>query len=559
MGGAGFDETFEDLVLQQAAILQHALVGHQEIARRLREAGVPLKIMPSLAFQDGRTPITTPPHHLSEPPGISTNPNNQCFQSAASSFGVGLKSPERVSLQEPLLQAQAQPQEERRCSTSRTRAGSAQERVVARGSNSAQDRGSQVIPVESVMKAKLVEKMSKPVYSVETLYSKTGWAQAIARNDEFQAVMLVIVLANTLWIAIDTDYNKAPLLCDAPPLFQIVNNLFCGAFVLEILVRFLAFDKKASCLKDGWFVFDLSLVVLMAWETWIEVALFLIYGIGGHGGRAAAILRVFRMLRLTRVARLARIIRLMPELMILVKGMVIATRSVGAAMLLLLVIIYIFAVLFTEQLAGTEAAAGCFDNVPQSMNCLLLHGVFGEAREFIEQMYAIHWTYYVVIIVYMLTASCTVLNMLIGVLCEVISVTAKVEQEEIVMQDLRTKLTDLMRKLHGDSHHLMSRQRFDDLLHNSEAREALESVGVDALALGDFSDYIFQESSELPLGEFMERVLQLRGTNTATVKDVVDFRMFVQQELDAVRTDFRKFINDAPSQAHATNGAGQFR
>merc|ERR1719401_250053 len=96
------------------------------------------------------------------------------------------------------------------------------------------------------------------------------------------------------------------------------------------------------------------------------------------------------------------------------------------------------------QLAGTEGGAGCFDNVPQAMNCLLLNGVFSEEREFISKMLDTHWIFYVVSILYLLLSSLTVLNMLIGVLCEVISVTAKVEQEEMMVLDLKVKMAKLM-------------------------------------------------------------------------------------------------------------------
>jgi len=343
-----------------------------------------------------------------------------------------------------------------------------------------------------------------------------------------------VIVANTLWIAVDTDMNKAEILCDAAPVFQIVNNFFCSAFVIEIMVRFLAFEVKLNCLADAWFVFDASLVGLMVWETWIEVALYKLFGFGLGGGGASSVLRIFRILRLTRVARLARLVRQMPELMILIKGMAIAARSVLATLTLLLVIIYVFAIMLTQQLSGTGAADGCFENVPTAINCLLLNGVFTEEREFIEQMLDVHWTFYVITIFYLLLASLTVLNMLIGVLCEVVAVTARVEQEELMMQDLKAKIVELMPSIGEGNKFAVSKQSFEYLLDQPEAVDALRSVDVDLFALVDFQDFIFRDEDELPLGDFMEKVLQFRSTNTATVKDVVDFRVFLQTELKTV-------------------------
>mmetsp|Transcript_51964 Transcript_51964/g.97502 ORF Transcript_51964/g.97502 Transcript_51964/m.97502 type:complete len:101 (-) Transcript_51964:170-472(-) len=53
---------------------------------------------------------------------------------------------------------------------------------------------------------------------------------------------------------------------------------------------------------------------------------------------------------------------------------------------------------------------------------------------------------------------------------------------------------------------------------------------MDVVVLVDLIDHIFtDENSELTFADLMELVLQLRGTNTATVRDVVDLRKFLTQ------------------------------
>merc|ERR1712178_260997 len=92
-----------------------------------------------------------------------------------------------------------------------------------------------------------------------------------------------VVVVNTVWIAIETDYNHANVLCQAAPIFQIMDNAFCFIFTFEILVRFLSFSNKKDALQDGWFVFDASLVVLMVWETWVMTVLYEFAGFAGGG------------------------------------------------------------------------------------------------------------------------------------------------------------------------------------------------------------------------------------------------------------------------------------
>merc|ERR1719162_1202110 len=105
----------------------------------------------------------------------------------------------------------------------------------------------------------------------------------------------------------------------------------------------------------------------MVWETWVEVAVYKLLGgsVSLHT-RASSVLRIFRMLRLTRVARVARLLHSCPELIILVEGMAMALRSVSCTFGLLVLVIYIYGVMFTQLLSGTDVGHGKFDHVPQA-------------------------------------------------------------------------------------------------------------------------------------------------------------------------------------------------
>mmetsp|Transcript_16799 Transcript_16799/g.38930 ORF Transcript_16799/g.38930 Transcript_16799/m.38930 type:complete len:570 (-) Transcript_16799:52-1761(-) len=403
------------------------------------------------------------------------------------------------------------------------------------GAGADKGRRKAIFPQADEMKMKIREQIANPEHKVEEYYSESGVWQAIAKNEHFEHFFLLLIVLNALWIAYDTDNNKAEVLCQAEPLFQVVNNFFCLAFTSEIFIRYMAFERKTDCLRDAWFMFDAMLVVLMIWETWVEVAIFLVLGNSNSVGQAS-IFRIFRMLRLTRVARLARVLRRVPEVMILVKGMVIALRSVCATFALLGVIIYVFAILFTQELSGTEVAENCFDTVPQAANCLLLHGVFSEEASFLQRMMEQDFRAYLVTILFLLLASLTVLNMLIGVVCEVVKVTAEFEKEELMLEDLKAHIEHFVPSLAYEAHHYhheerVSRIKFAEMLGDEQVTVYLHSAGVDVLALIDFGDFIFRERDEIPLSEFIDALLQFRGHNQATVKDLVDVRCFLHEEM----------------------------
>merc|ERR1719214_433975 len=89
----------------------------------------------------------------------------------------------------------------------------------------------------------------------------------------------------------------------------------------------------------------------MVMETWVMLIVVAAAGSGESPlGGNTSILRLFRLLRLS---RLMRMLRSLPELMILIKGMATAMKSVGYVMALLLIVTYVFAIAFTQLAVGT--------------------------------------------------------------------------------------------------------------------------------------------------------------------------------------------------------------
>merc|ERR1719181_1211877 len=104
-----------------------------------------------------------------------------------------------------------------------------------------------------------------------------------------------------------------------------------------------------------------------------------------------------------------------------------------------------------------------------------------------------------------------------------------------MLADLTRKITILIGAEEDDlGNASVSKERFVSLLDNQEAVDGLHGAGIDIVALVDFSDFIFKGKEELDLGTFMETVVQFRGSNHATVKDIVDTRLFLQNEISSL-------------------------
>merc|ERR1719162_852527 len=93
--------------------------------------------------------------------------------------------------------------------------------------------------------------------------------------------------------------------------------------------------------------------------------------------------------------------------------------------------IYVFAIVLTHFLAGNPGLQhGEFDSVAASMNTLLVQGIFADQEDTIAKMLTLDWAYYFLFLLYMFLGSFTLMNMLIGVVCEIISETAAENRED---------------------------------------------------------------------------------------------------------------------------------
>eukprot|EP00929_Paragymnodinium_shiwhaense_P110754 TRINITY_DN7799_c0_g3_i1.p1 TRINITY_DN7799_c0_g3~~TRINITY_DN7799_c0_g3_i1.p1 ORF type:complete len:859 (-),score=176.57 TRINITY_DN7799_c0_g3_i1:95-2485(-) len=398
------------------------------------------------------------------------------------------------------------------------------------------------MPDTEAMKERVRQTIMKSKYDVADYYQRRGIWQLIAKHPIFERLTLCMISFNAIWIAVDTDHNKSDVLLQADLVFQLMENLFCVFFTFEIVARLMAFRRKRNCFKDGWFMFDLFMVVLMVMETWCFNLFVYFYMQGGTLGglQDMSILRVARLMRLSRICRMAKLLRAMPELAIMLKGLIAASRSVFFTLILLGVSVFVFAIAFTQVTAPMSIGPTYFATVADSAYFLLVHGTLLQSTEYklAELQYQGGAVPVAMFFGFILFASVLIMNMLIGVLCDVVSAVAAVEKEEMLVKYVQEKLEKVMAIIDEDGGGTISRDEFMLILDHHEATDALQDVGVDVVGLIDFADFIFGDSTreqdeeedevELTLPEFMEVVLQLRGCNNATVKDIVDLRKFLQ-------------------------------
>lgn len=427
-----------------------------------------------------------------------------------------------------------------------------------------------------------VEQLKKTIdekdYNVTDYYSKKGCWATIARSNVFFAISMFLVFANALWIGIDTEFNDATLVTDADIGFQVIEFAFCVAFIIEILVRFLAFANKKDCQNDPWFVLDAILVLCMALEIFVVPIIVAITGNSGSDSDLSSfsILRGARILRLTRLGRIVRLLRLVPEILTLLKGIGTALRSVFFTMMLLGLIIYIFGIIFKHQAEEIPGLNGrLFVTVRNSCWKLLLHGTFlDDVANFINDIGQDSWMLAGLFLFFILLSNYTIMNMVIGIICEVVAQVSRTEKEEAAVAYLKETLLDILECHDKDDDRNIHEDEFELLMKNPEIHYTLTKFGVDVNDLLSLKEMLFESrckntflqssSSEaieagsgcisvtttgltasslaatqgeprlLSFASFLEVVLRLRGGNSAKVTDIVELREFVRQRVNHI-------------------------
>jgi hypothetical protein len=335
----------------------------------------------------------------------------------------------------------------------------------------------------------------------------------------FELLTIGIIILNAMAIGWDIDFTarwgKPDNLYDTrddPTLitFAVLENLFAVYFTAEMIIRFLAYRDKRSCLSDRWFIFDGLLVVLMVLETWVLPLL---------GNSGVGQLGILRLLRLLRITRMAKLMRAFPQLMLIVKGIASATKAVNMTFLLLLLITYTVAILFTseyhqgtltdeevrERLALGEDDVDemqiyeFFGSMGKSMLSLLVMGTIlddvtacTDAIRATKNMWML-----LAFIMYILINSFTMMNMLVGILVEVMARIADGEQQKILEDGVRDSMMRVLSSIDEDKSETVTKSEFARMRRDPSVMEELHLLGIKEKHFDQYIELLFETDDEL--------------------------------------------------------------
>jgi len=336
-----------------------------------------------------------------------------------------------------------------------------------------------------------------------------------------------------------------------------------------ISVEGLAIGFKMTRLGDFWIKFDSLLVLMMIAETWILPFL----GDSSPLGNLA----VLRLLRLLRITRMARLMRSVPELMTIVKGMFAATRSVIVTLALLVLVTYVFAIVFTGQFheyqvcgmkyggmfrsAHAEFCEGIIENgteeegesvyiyaffgtMEKTMMTLFVHGtLLDDLSEVVHTLLAVSTPMLLVFIGFILISSFTMLNMLIGILVEVVQAEAECEKNKAKMGTVQELMDGVFKGMDQDGSGKISLEEFKDMSINPKVVACLKKLDIAPKHLKAYQDILFPSGDEhICFKDFMQHLFRLRPGTAASVLDIEHFRKDLSEQMDKISEHIDKHV-----------------
>ena len=152
----------------------------------------------------------------------------------------------------------------------------------------------------------------------------------------FSGAILTVIFFNTILIAVQTDKQSE---MSAGWYFSVIDNFFLGIYVFELFGKLFVWRK--AFFKSGWNLFDMFIVL----TSFIEYVQFLIASAAVINPRIFRLLRVFRAIRALRALRVLRTISFLNTLQVIVTTLLSSIPAMGNVLLLLLLIMYIFAII----------------------------------------------------------------------------------------------------------------------------------------------------------------------------------------------------------------------
>ncbi len=227
----------------------------------------------------------------------------------------------------------------------------------------------------------------------------------IADSGAFQGFIMVVIILNAVTLGVQT-YDISG---DLSRILTVLDDAFLGIFVVEIAIRLTAFGSRpGEFFRDGWNLFD-----------------FVVVG----AAFAPGLRENATLLRLVRLLRVVRLVTILPDLRVLVRGLVRSIPPIASLVVLTLMLMYVYGmigwILFHEQDPEN------WGDIGQAMLTTFTMLTLENWPTYLEIGLDIHPWSWIFFVSYVLLASFLVINILIAIIINSMEEVHAAERQEV--------------------------------------------------------------------------------------------------------------------------------
>lgn len=348
----------------------------------------------------------------------------------------------------------------------------------------------------------------------------------------FEAFFATIIVTNSIFIAIQVEWASVEPGAEMPQFFFVISSIYTFLFTSELLLRILVRGIRIFWGEDwGWMLLDAAIVISSLFEFVIEV----IVSSSNDTEQANVftnmrLLRILRVAKITRAFRIVRLVRFIRSLRTLLLCIGRTLRAMAWSAVLLLLIMFLFALIFTdlctEHIAqyGLEGKYGEFldrraGSLMDSMHTLYASITGGftwiEVRDAFDD---ISPAWGLLFEVYIAFCNFAVLNVMTGVFCQSAIESAEKDHElnlESVSQEKEKYFRAVRRlftQLDQNSDGGITRKEFERAWKDPVLQTVFDALEISSTDAWDLFRQLDRDGSgEVDVDEFLEGCMMIKG------------------------------------------------
>mmetsp|Transcript_79391 Transcript_79391/g.246513 ORF Transcript_79391/g.246513 Transcript_79391/m.246513 type:complete len:545 (+) Transcript_79391:1-1635(+) len=349
------------------------------------------------------------------------------------------------------------------------------------------------------------------------------------------AVCTMVILLNAIFIGFSSEYAVQHIGEPRNMVLQWFEWLFNMFYILELTLKLIAYKLHFFCNSDwkwNWFDFFLVLtgiydLIMYFWESHAGNE-------EDSSGAGMMWMRLLRLLKMMKLLRVVRVMRFFRELRLMLFSIARSFRSLLWAMLMLLLIMYIFALCFIQGATVYITETRPIDMSQEVEESLLTHwttvldslltlfmAITGgdDWSNFLLSCTAFGEIYHYLFICYIMFQTIAVLNVLTGIFVEASLDAAQADQDNVIHEALELEAANadclesvFFRSADGSEKSFITNEEFEQHFESDSLKAYFAALEIDIVHVRElFHELDENGDGQVSVEELRAGLMQLKG------------------------------------------------